>query len=105
MKFLLLLLIASLLSYVHFRVQPSIDRLFAQAKPGPVATAAASEIQRLRLRRKRLASVCLFCVLTMAMLGVQVWAAFPAWVTLVLLLAIGAFVRRAYATVTPYGWV
>ena len=104
-KFLLLLLIAGILSYVHFRVQPAIDRLFAQASPGPIPAQTASEIQQLRLRRKRLASVCLFCVLTIAMLGVQVWAAFPIWLTLILLLAIGSFVRRAYATVIPYGWV
>ena len=105
LKFLLLLLIAGLLTYVHVGVQPPIDRLFAQANPGPIAAEAASEIQQLRLRRKRLASVCLFCVLTTAMLGVQVWAAFPIWLTLILVLAIGAFVRRAYATVIPYGWM
>jgi len=105
LKFLLLLVIAGLLTYVYVGVQPPIDRLFAQANPGPIAAEAASEIQQLRLRRKRLASVCLFCVLTTAMLGVQVWAAFPIWLTLILVLAIGAFVRRAYATVIPYGWM
>ena len=105
LKFLLLLLIAGLLSYVHLRVQPSIDRLFAEATPGPILAEIASQIQRLRLRRKRLASVCLFSVLTMAMFGVQVWAAFPVWLTLIMLLAIVAFVWRANATVIPYGWV
>lgn len=104
LKFLLLVLIAAVLSYVHFSLQPAIDRLFAAAAGDPVPKETAAQIQSLRLRRKRLASVCLFAVLTMAMLGVQVWAAFPVWLTLALLGAIAAFTWRAYSSLTPYGW-
>jgi len=39
------------------------------------------------------------------MLGVQAWAAFPLWLTALLVVAIAAFTRRAYTSVTPYGWV
>ena len=102
-KFLLLLLIAGVLSYVHFSLQPAIDRRFAGGG-NPVTGALAAEIQALRRRRKRLAAVCLFSVLTMVMLGVQVWAPFPGWLTRVLVLAIAALTWRAYASVTPYGW-
>lgn len=52
----------------------------------------------------RLASLCLFSVLTATMLGVQVWVAFPLWLTAILVLAIAVFTWRAYSSVTPYGW-
>ncbi|TAK12887.1 MAG: hypothetical protein EPO32_07115 [Anaerolineae bacterium] len=103
LKFLLLLLIGALLTFVHVSLQPQIDALFAQAGT-PVAADLAPRIGALRLRRKQLASVCLFVVLTNAMLGVQVWTPFPIWLTAVLVVAIAAFTLRAYKSVTPYGW-
>ncbi|MFQ5595721.1 MAG: hypothetical protein ACE5HA_16365 [Anaerolineae bacterium] len=104
LKFLLLLLITGLLSYVHFSLQPQIDALFAQAS-NPVPANAAPRIGALRLRRKRVASICMFGVLTVSMLGVQVWAPFPLWLTILLVIAIAVFTWRAYQSVTPYGWV
>ncbi|MER3459641.1 MAG: hypothetical protein C4309_14395 [Chloroflexota bacterium] len=103
LKFLLLLFIAALLSYVHVGLQPQIDALFAQAG-NPVPADTAPRIGALRLRRKRMASICMFVVLTIVMLGVQVWAPFPLWLTALLTIAIAAFTWRAYKGVTPYGW-
>jgi hypothetical protein len=104
LKFVLLVLIGGLLSYVHSSLQPQIDALFAQAG-GPVPADLAPRIGALRLRRKRLASICLFVVLTVSMLGVQVWAPFPLWLTVLLVIAIALFTWRAYQSVIPYGWV
>ena len=104
LKFLLLLLVAGLLSYVHVSLQPQIDALFAKAG-SPVPADVAPRIGALRLRRKRLASVCVFVVLTDAMLGAQVWAPFPLWLTALLVIAIAVFTWRAYQSVTAYGWV
>lgn len=105
LKFLLLLFIAGVLTYVHTRVQPRIDALFATSRDGPITADVGRQIGALRLRRKRLASVCMFVVLTLVMLGAQVWAPFPVWLTLAFLLAIGLFTRRTYTSITPYGWV
>ena len=65
----------------------------------------APRIGALRLRRKRLASICMFVVLAVSMLGVQVWAPFPLWLTILLVIALALFTWRAYNSVTPYGWV
>ncbi|HJW91604.1 MAG TPA: hypothetical protein VJ436_13255 [Anaerolineales bacterium] len=94
-KFGLLLLISALLSFIHFRLQPQIDALFAQAVV-PIPSEIASRISQLRLRRKRAASVCTFVVLTVSMLGVQVWKPFPGWLTAGLVAGIAAFTWRAY---------
>ncbi|NIO71231.1 MAG: hypothetical protein GTN71_19910 [Anaerolineae bacterium] len=104
LKFLLLVLIAGLLSYVHFSLQPKIDALFAQAN-SPVPADVAPRLGALRLRRKRLASICMFVVLTVSMLGVQVWAPFALWLTALFVIAIALFTWWAYKSVTPYGWV
>lgn len=106
LKFLLLLVIAGLLSIVYFNLQPRIDALFAKRdESGKIADADAAQIRALRTRRKQLSSLCMFCVLTIAMLGVQAWGTFPLWLTVLLVLAIAAFTWRAYSSVTAWGWV
>ncbi len=104
-KFVLLLVIIALLSVVNFGLQPKIDALFAKATGGKIADADAAQIRALRLRRKQLSSLCMFCVLTISMLGVQALTPFPLWLTAVFVLLIAAFTWRAYNSVTPYGWV
>ena len=104
LKFLLLVVVMGLLGFVHFSLQPQIDALFAQAG-NPVAADLAPRIGALRLRRKRLASICMFVVLFVSMLGVQVWAPFPLWLTALLVVAIAVFTWRVYSSVTQYGWV
>jgi len=105
LKFFPLLLIGGLLAYVYLSLQPRIDALFAQAGGSPVSPELAKQIGPLRIHRKRMATICLFVVLLSTMLGVQVWAPFPIWLTMVLIAAIGLFTWRAYSSVTPYGWV
>jgi len=106
LKFLLLLVIAGLLSVVTFNLQPRIDALFAKRDAsGKILEDDAAQIRVLRGRRKQLSSLCMFCVLTAAMLGVQAWTTFPVWLTVVLIAAIAVFTRRAYTSVTPWGWV
>ena len=104
LKFILLFLMAGLLTYVHISLQPRIDTLFAEAGT-PIETDRASLIGALRGRRKRMASICMFAAFTSAMLGMQVWMPFPLWLTALLVIAIGLFTWRAYSSETPYGWV
>ncbi|HBA92507.1 MAG TPA: hypothetical protein DCZ08_12460 [Anaerolineaceae bacterium] len=105
LKFLLLLVIAGLLSVVTFSLQPRIDALFAKVDAsGKIPEDDAAQIRALRGRRKQLSSLCMFCVLTTAMLGVQSWVAFPVWLTVMLIAAIAVFTRRVYTSVTPLGW-
>lgn len=106
LKFLLLLVIAILLSVVTFNLQPRIDALFTKRDAGgKILEEDAAQIRTLRGRRKQLSSLCMFCVLTSAMLGVQAWVAFPLWLTVVLIAALAVFTWRAFTSVTPWGWV
>ncbi|MBI4421963.1 MAG: hypothetical protein HY560_14155 [Gemmatimonadetes bacterium] len=102
-KFVLLLAIAASLSYVHFRLQPQIDALLAQAGPAPAPDLVA-RIGALRLQRKRMATGCLFVVLVSVVLGVHARGVSTLGVTLFLIVATGLFSWRTYRSVTPYGW-
>lgn len=100
----LLVVVAATLTTVFISIQPRLDALFAQGGTPPFPAEIAAEIGKLRTTRKNRATVCLFCVLTIVMFGVQVWAPFPLWLNITLILAIAAFTRRAATSEIPYGW-
>jgi len=104
-KTILLLTLMSLLSYVHFSLQPRIDALFAQAGTNAVPEDFGAQVGPLRSRRKRLAATCLFLVITTVLLGLQVYARFNPLLTLALVVLTALFVWRAYRTPIPFGWM
>ena len=103
-KFLLLLVLTGLLSIVNFSLQPRIDGLLAQAKGDAIPQEIAVQIGPLRLRRKRLAAICLFLVITTVMFGLQVFSRFGASLTVILLALAALFAWRVYRSRIPYGW-
>jgi len=104
-KFLLLLVLSLLLSYVHFRIQPRIETLLAQVQGEEIPAALAAELLPWRSRRKKLAGLCLFFVISLVLLGLQVFARFHPFLTGLLLLLAAVFSWRVYKTNIPYGWV
>ena len=104
LKVLLLFATGALLSYVTFGIQPRIDGLFGRLAAEPGDATIGKEIGRLRLRRKRIAATCLFFVLMIVVLGIQVWATFPLWLNGLLIGALAAFSWRSYASRMPFGW-
>ncbi|MBI4413715.1 MAG: hypothetical protein HY576_04985 [candidate division NC10 bacterium] len=104
-KLLSLLGLMGLLSVVHFSIQPRIDGLLGQANGEPIPQPIAAQIAPLRLRRKRLASVCLFLVITTVLLGLQVFSPFAAPLTAILIGLAALFTWRVYRTPIPYGWM
>ncbi len=104
LKIFLLVFVFSLLSYVHMKLQPQIDALFEQAGDNSMTPEIAQRIGPLRSRRTRLATTCLFSVLVIALLALQVWATFPLWLNGVFVLGIAAFTWRTRNSYMQYGW-
>lgn len=104
-KFLLLLVLMALLSWVHFGIQPRIDSLLNQVPGETIPAELASQIAPLRGLRKRLAATCLFLVILTVLLGMQVFSRFNPAVTVGLILLVAVFAWRVYRTPIPYGWV
>jgi hypothetical protein len=101
----LLLVLIGLLSYVHFGIQPQIEKLLAQVSEDPVPEEIAAAISPLRVRRKRLAGVCLFFVITIIVLGLQVYARYDPTLSLALIALAALFSWWVYKKPVPYGWV
>jgi len=104
-KFLLLIVLSILLSYVHFSVQPRIESQLSQVQGSEIPGEILQQIGPLRLRRKKLAGFCLFFLITLVLLGLQVFSRFDPLLTSVLLLLAALFSWRVYKTPIRYGWV
>jgi len=105
-KFVILLALMLLLSYVHFFLQPKIESHFASLVPGnPVPENFPVTIKPYRILRKRLATVCLFLVLTAIILGMQVFVPFTLPINLILIILAGLFALRVNKTLILFGWI
>ena len=98
-------LLAGLLSYVHFGIQPNIERILAGYNPGEEIAAKDKPTQlRWRSRRKRLAATCLFLVLTALIMGVRLTWGYAPWLAAVFMVAAALFAWRVYRTPVRLGW-
>lgn len=105
-KTLILIVLMGLLSYVHLRLQPTIDAIVAEVQPdAPVPGDLGARLKPPRVRRKRLATVCLFLVIVTIILGMQVYARFDAGLTVALIAMAGVFAWRVNKTLVRFGWV
>ena len=105
-KTLILFVLMGLLSYVHLRLQPTIDAIVAEVQPdAPVPGDLGARLKPPRVRRKRLATVCLFLVIVTILLGMQVYARFDAGLTVALIAMAGVFAWRVNKTLVRFGWV
>ena len=104
-KFILLLILSVLLSYVHLGVQPRIEALLSQVQGNEIPPEILQKIVPWRVRRKKLAGFCLFFVITLVLLGLQVFVQFNLLTTALLLALAALFSWRVYKSPIPYGWV
>ncbi len=100
-----LLLIMGSLSYVVFYLQPKIDKLFVDLKKPQFKEDITKKIGTIRVTRKKMAAACLFIVLTVFLLAVQIIIPLPIWANVVLTVLIALFVIRVYKKSVPYGWI
>lgn len=104
-KLLLLLTLMVLLSVVHFGIQPRIEKLLSEVKGDSIPEEIARQLMPLRGRRKRLAALCLFIVIVIVLLGLQVFSRFSLILTFLLIALAAFFSWRVYKSRIPYGWV
>ncbi len=97
--------IGFLLSYVHFNIQPHIESILAGWKPGEEVHAEKKPaFLAWRGRRKRLAGICLFLVLTSLIMGLRVTWGYAPWLAAVFTVAAALFAWRVYRTPVRLGW-
>ena len=105
-KTILLFVLTGLLSYVHLKLQPRIEALLAPLGPeSPVPEGFAGQLKPYRARRKKLAAFCLFIVITIIILGLQVFGRFHPALNVVLIGAAALFAWRVNKTLIQFGWI
>lgn len=105
-KTALLFVLMGLLSYVHLSLQPKIEDRMAEVKPDePAPENFAAQLKPYRVRRKQLATFCLFIVVTTIIFGMQVYGTFSPLMTIGLIALAALFAWRANKTLVRFGWI
>ena len=95
-----------MLSYVHFYLQPKIEKIMATIGPeSEIPEDFAAQLKPYRVRRKKMATFCLFLVITIIILGMQVYTPFDPIVTVSLIILAGLFSWHVSKTLIRFGWV
>lgn len=99
-KIVLALVLLGLLTYVHTVIQPQVNALVARAGTEDVA----AQLWPLRRRRKRLAAICLFLVLTIVLLGVRLVVPYSAALLVIFVVLSALLAWRAFNAPVPWGF-
>src|SRR4030043_1458034 len=105
-KTILLFTLMGLLSYVHFKLQPKIEKILANHGPdAPLPDSLFSVLKTYRAQRKRLATFCLFIVITIIILGLAGCRSFRQVLIVALIGLAGLFAWRVSKTLIRFGWI
>ena len=104
-KTIILFSLIGLLSYVHFSIQPKIEELLSSFDSNNEPPENfASMLAPFRIKRKKLATLCLFLVITAIILGLQTYIRHDPLVTIGLILLAAIFSYRANKSLIRFGW-
>ncbi len=105
-KMVLLIILTGLLSLVHLGLQPKIEALMATVNPdSPIPDDFALQLKPFRVRRKQLATICLFLVVTIIILGLQVYETYNPLFTIGLVATAALYAWRVNRSLLKFGWV
>lgn len=105
-KTVLTFTLVTLLSNVHLNIQPGIEKIFAGLEPDTaISEEQMARLKPLRVKRKKMATFCLFLVITTIILGLQVYEFFTPILTVILIIMAGLFAIKAGKTLIRFGWV
>jgi uncharacterized membrane protein len=101
-----LFVLMGMLSYVHFSLQPKIEKIMENVGPeSEIPENIVAQLKPYRVRRKKMATFCLFLVITIIILGMQVYTPFDPIVTVSLIILAGLFSWHVSKTLIRFGWV
>jgi len=105
-KTILLFILMGMLSYVHFKLQPKIESYLSDlSADSKIPENLVSQLKPYRVRRKQMATFCLFLVITSIILGLQVYGSFSLLLNVVLIGLAGFFTLKVNKTLIRFGWI
>lgn len=105
-KTILLFILMGMLSYVHFKLQPKIESFLSGLNAdSKIPDNLVSQLKPYRVRRKWMATFCLFLVITSIILGLQVYGSFSPLLNVVLIGLAGLFAVKVNKSLIRFGWI
>ncbi len=105
-KTILLFILMGMLSYVHFKLQPKIESYLSELNENSaIPDNLVSQLKPFRVRRKWMATFCLFLVIVSIILGLQVYDSFSPILNIILIGLAGLFVLKVNKTLIRFGWI
>jgi hypothetical protein len=105
-KTILLFILIGMLSYVHFKLQPKIESFLSDLNAdSEIPENLISQLKPYRVRRKWMATFCLFLVITSIILGLQVYSSFSPLLNIILISLAGLFTLKVNKTIIRFGWI
>lgn len=105
-KTILLFILMGMLSYVHFKLQPKIESFLSDiSADSEVPDNLVSQLKPYRVRRKWMATFCLFLVITSIILGLQVYGSFSPLLNVILIGLAGLFALKVNKSLIRFGWI
>jgi hypothetical protein len=105
-KTILLFVLMGMLSYVHFKLQPKIESFLSDLNAdSEIPENLVSQLKPFRVRRKWMATICLFLVITAIILGLQVYSTFSPMLNIILIVLAGLFALKVNKTLIRFGWI
>ncbi len=105
-KTILLVALFGLITYVHTQIQPRLEDLLSKIPDSKAPPEKVTkEIGALRLKRKKIGSVCLFLVITIITLGVSLTTMLSTQLTILIILLAALFSWRVYTSLIPFGLI
>ena len=103
---MLLVVLTGILTYVHLVLQPKIEMLMSTIDAdSPIPDDFGAQLKPYRVRRKQLATFCLFLVITVIILGLQVYGTFSGALNVTLIALAALFAWRVNKSLIRFGWV
>ncbi len=104
-KTILLFILMGMLSYVHFKLQPKIESYLSDlSADSKIPENLVSLLKPYRVRRKRMATFCLFLVIISIILGLQVYGSFSFQLNVILIGLTGLFTLKVNKSLIRFGW-
>jgi hypothetical protein len=105
-KTILLLILMGMLSFVHFKLQSKIESFLSELDAdSTIPENLVSQLKPYRVQRKRMATFCLFLVITAIIFGLQVYDSFGLLLNIILIVIAGLFAMKANKTLIRFGWI
>lgn len=105
-KTILLFILMGMLSYVHFKLQPKIESFLSDLNAdSKIPDNLVSQLKPYRVRRKWMATFCLFLVITSIILGLQVYGSFSPLLNVILIGLAGLFALKVNKSLIRFGWI